>query len=378
MATDFFKLTDIDSDTLHDFEASHQDALDSLEHDLFLLEKDPQCPDVIDSIFRTMYSIQGICRMCAIEPFVEYTDILEEVFSELRSGQIIYTPHIQEALLLGFDKLRTDGEDIISMGEIDVAPLSLVKEAFKKLMQARGSDVDVVAAEIIKLIGGDAAENLPLSVHHDEEFSESVVVEQPDIDTDTDTDVDFKYFKMLGELTDEHSPFWQGRTKSHLKTCLGINQLLANPVDTRQLVAASYLHDIGMVFVPNSILQKNDKLNEVEVEKVHQHVVTGYEWIKRISGWQGAAQMVLQHHERVDGQGYPNNTQGSEICMGAKILALADTFYSVTNQRADRTYKRSLVRATAEINACVGSQFDADVVDAFNIMIREIYSKKEG
>jgi len=367
--TDYFKLEDNDEDILHDFSASHEDALESMEHDLFQLEKDPKSSEIINSIFRTMHTVKGNFRMLSIDPLVDYAHAMEEVFSLLRSSQIPFTPYVQESLLLGLDKLRTEVGTMMATGELQMSPLKKITNAYNKLVHVKISEVDIAAAEIIKLIAGDPTKHLPLSIHHEHSFSKPQILEEPD------TDSDLQYFKILSIRTDSHSPFWDGRSGTILKICLGMNQLLSQPADNRQLVTASLLHDVGMVFIPTEIMQKTVKLNTLEEKSLQEHVGYGYEWVKRMSGWQDAAQMVHQHHERMDGQGYPNNTPGEDICTGAKILAVADTFYAISNQRADRFYKRSLVRATAEINSCTGSQFDEEVVDAFNQVIRQRFTK---
>lgn len=369
MPEDIFTLTGIDDDTLQDFSISLHEALNSLEFDIGKLEKDPSDSETTTKIYSTMHSIKGNCIMCSILPFIDYSESIEEVVSQLRSGQIPFTHYIKEALLLGLDKFRSDTNSMLLSGSISTAPLKKIANTFKRLTQASQDDTNAIAAEIIKMISGSAAIHLPLSEKQIDNSPNQNTIQTPDSDDDV------KYFKELAMITDDNSPFWEGRSKKAVNVCLGINQMLANPIDSRQLMAASYLHDIGMAFVPYEILNKNAKLNSLEEKKVQLHVKHSYEWLKRIPGWADAAHMVLQHHERVDGTGYPNHTEGKGICTGAKILAVADTFYAVTNQRADRSFKRSLVRATSEINSCVGTQFDGEVVAAFSDMIQNMHAK---
>ena len=76
--------------------------------------------------------------------------------------------------------------------------------------------------------------------------------------------------------------------------------------------------------------------------------------------------MVHQHHERFDGEGYPNAIAGADIDLGASVIAVADAFYSLTHDRSDRGFKKSLRRSITEINKCNGTQFSPVVVEAFN------------
>lgn len=370
MSNEIFKLIDIDQDTLHDFITCLHESLAEIEHDLFTLEKDPHNEESIHNTFRALHMIKGNCRLCFMDPFAEYTHALEDVFSQLRSKQITFTPYIKEAILLALDKFRHDMDDIEHNGEVIINPLRKISSAFEKLTRAPAAEIEIQAAEIIRQLGGEAASHLPLSDTPGKSPTTQNVLHEFDMDAD------LEYFRELATLVDDNSSYWQDRSKKTANVCLGINQFLENPLDSRQLMAAAYLHDTGMAFTPHEIVHKQYKLNSIEEHKIHQHVMHSYEWLKRMPGWKEAAQMVLQHHERPDGLGYPNNTKGEDICVGAKVLALADTFYAITNKRADRSYKRSLLRAIAEINNCVNQQFDAEVVKAFNDLVRQIHSKK--
>ena len=82
--------------------------------------------------------------------------------------------------------------------------------------------------------------------------------------------------------------------------------------------------------------------------------------------------MVLAHHERFDGTGYPNGVVGHAIHPGGQMLSIVDTFCSITNERSDRTFKKSLLSAISEINANIETQFDPDMVHVFNEVVRRI------
>ena len=99
----------------------------------------------------------------------------------------------------------------------------------------------------------------------------------------------------------------------------------------------------------------------------------GMQLLNRIKGWSEAAEIVQQHHEKYDGTGYPEGLSQDQIHPGAMIIALADTFYEVTNQRIDRSYKKSLFNAISLINGESGCQFNSVFVDAFNEAVRQLY-----
>ncbi|MEO5656843.1 MAG: HD domain-containing phosphohydrolase [Nitrospiria bacterium] len=124
------------------------------------------------------------------------------------------------------------------------------------------------------------------------------------------------------------------------------------------------LHNIGNINVPEAIFTKAGKLTEDEWVSVRRHARFGYQIIQSIPYLQDAAQIVLQHHERYDGKGYPHQTAGDGIVLGARIFAVADTFEAMTSERPYRpaaTYQE----VCAELARCAGSQFDPLVVEAF-------------
>ncbi|MCW9017316.1 MAG: HD domain-containing protein, partial [Kangiellaceae bacterium] len=165
----------------------------------------------------------------------------------------------------------------------------------------------------------------------------------------------------------------QGRTDDSLKLCEALNQEAGNLVDAQQLRAAVYIHDIGMAFIPAKILNKEGKLSREELIVVKSHIQVGADLLSSIPGWQAASDMVQQHHERFDGSGYPKGLNGKQINPGAMILALADTYLAVTNERSDRSYKRNLFSAVTLINGESGGQFDPELVEVFNETIRKLY-----
>ena len=134
--------------------------------------------------------------------------------------------------------------------------------------------------------------------------------------------------------------------------------------ETERIVLAAALHDIGKIGVPDSVLLKEGALTDDEFEWIKKHPEFGWMAVRNVDGFQDASLMVLHHHERWDGGGYPGNLRGKDIPLGATIITVADSFDALTT---DRPYRkgRSPVDALAEIARCSGSQFHPDVVRAF-------------
>lgn len=136
-------------------------------------------------------------------------------------------------------------------------------------------------------------------------------------------------------------------------------------VEVSEIAAGGLLHDIGKRHIPAHILNKPGKLTEQEWHLVRQHPVTGYkELLHRNDLSDGQLMMVYQHHERLDGSGYPAGITGNDIHPWAKICAVADVFDAMT---CSRPYRRglSIVETYSHLHRLAGLRFDADIVESW-------------
>jgi HD-GYP domain-containing protein (c-di-GMP phosphodiesterase class II) len=125
-----------------------------------------------------------------------------------------------------------------------------------------------------------------------------------------------------------------------------------------------YLHDIGKIGVRDTVLLKPSRLTEEEFVEIRLHPVIGDNIIKPLGSFPNERLIVRHHHERFDGKGYPDGLGGTDIPRTARILAVADTYDSMTSTRP---YRQALSHATAieELKRCSGTQFDPAIVEAF-------------
>ena len=137
------------------------------------------------------------------------------------------------------------------------------------------------------------------------------------------------------------------------------------------------MHDVGKIGVPDAILLKPGKLTEEEWEFMRKHAAMGYKILAQVPYLRPAAKIVLAHHERWDGDGYPRRLKGEDIPLGARIFALADTYDAIIS---DRPYRAGQTpeAAFAEILRCAGSQFDPKVIEAFEAIFPEWQNEKPG
>jgi HD-GYP domain-containing protein (c-di-GMP phosphodiesterase class II) len=130
----------------------------------------------------------------------------------------------------------------------------------------------------------------------------------------------------------------------------------------RDLRYGSMLHDIGKIGVPDAILNKPGELTASEWSAIRQHPQIGAQMIERVEFLRPALPIILAHHERFDGGGYPRGLRGEAIPLGARIFQVADALDAIIS---DRPYRRqqSLEAALAEIRRHAGSQFDPAIVE---------------
>jgi len=148
-----------------------------------------------------------------------------------------------------------------------------------------------------------------------------------------------------------------------LATGLGLEMNLPDE-EIERIRIASLLHDLGKIAIPEHILDKPEKLSDTEWQAIGQHPRIGQVILEQASSLREAIPVVLHHHERFNGGGYPHGLRGSEIPLGARIVAVADAYHAMVH---DRPYSEALdhEQALEELRVNAGTQFDPRVVEVF-------------
>jgi response regulator RpfG family c-di-GMP phosphodiesterase len=171
--------------------------------------------------------------------------------------------------------------------------------------------------------------------------------------------------EALGSAIDLRDSPTAGHSRRVLFYSIKIAEAIGGMEDQLQTLGmGAWLHDIGKLAIPDGILLKPGALNEQERQIMQRHVELGYDLVKGIPFLADAAEIILAHHERHNGSGYPRGLPGEAIPMPARIFAVADSFDAMTS---DRPYRSALPVQTARsvIDAGRGELFDPEVVDAF-------------
>lgn len=351
-----------DRAALEEFAEALTDRAPEVEHDVAHLKKMPADREITASLFRSVHNIKGDAALCKFELGVAIAHPIETLLGLVREGKITFSAMLAEAILLAIDRLELATEALLANKSPANLELATLVQGLNALALEPSLQLDAACADLIEAVTG---------------FHPAI----PDISSKAPrpsslgagqktTNSDLQFFRSLALQFESRSPLFKGRTMRILRLALETNKARNDAVDPIQLEAAVYLHDLGMMLLPESIWLKIGKMSSQDKLILENHPGYAAGLLQRIPGWEAAAEMIAQHHEMPDGGGYPNGLIHADICSGAKILAIVDAFEAVMLKHIHRGKNRSVLRAVAEINAC-DNQFSPDWIGPFNAVIRK-------
>ncbi|TFB08402.1 PAS domain S-box protein [Candidatus Atribacteria bacterium MT.SAG.1] len=175
----------------------------------------------------------------------------------------------------------------------------------------------------------------------------------------------------LVKIIELRDPYTSGHQKRVSRLALAIaRELGLSEREVKLIKIAALVHDIGKTSIPAEILSKPDKLAEIEFSLIRTHSQTGYDILKNINFPWAVEEIVLQHHERIDGSGYPHKLKGDKILVEAKIMGVADVVEAMSSHRPYRP-ALGIDKALEEISQNRGILYDPEVVDVCLKLFRE-------
>lgn len=342
-----------------DFRDGLTDAAPRIERMVAELKRGTDNRATVADLFRAFHNLKGdasLCRMAFVVPLVHP---IESLLERLRASEIEFSSLLGEVILLALDRLELTIEALEDGRGTESLNLPALAQGLDGLVGLPAASIDAAASRLIESVTGfrPAAVNLP---------NRARAAAQRDA---LERNQDLRFFRSLALQFEARSSLFRGRTSRNLRMALDTNTAAGGRVDPVQLEAAVYMHDVGMMFLPEPLWLKVGKLTEDERRQLSAHPGWAAELLARMEGWQEAARIVLQHQEMPDGRGYPNGLTSEAICDGAKILALVDAFEAVMLKHRHRGQQRSVLRAIAEVNAS-DRQFDPTWIEPFNRVVR--------
>jgi putative nucleotidyltransferase with HDIG domain len=180
-----------------------------------------------------------------------------------------------------------------------------------------------------------------------------------------------EYTNALVKAVDAKDPFTKEHSQNVSARAVDIAVALGIPEGDVEIIKyAGLLHDVGKIAVGQDILVKKEPLTREEFELLKKHPVIGVNILKDIRFLEKEIPIILHHHERWDGKGYPHGLKGREIPLGARIMAVADAFDAMMSGRGYKD-KVSLSSVIEELKRGSGTQFAPEVVDAFVALLEK-------
>lgn len=371
MAVDKFRLISPvieDRPMFEEFAEAMVDRSAEIEQTIAKLRRTPDDRELAASLFRAVHNIKGDAGFCKMSFMVAAAQPIETILDRFRNGELIFSNLLAETILLAMDRLEQAVDGLLAGKNVAHLKLLTLVEELEKVCTSSPDKVDELCGRLIEQVTGfpPVITEVQGKPSKSKRSPESNTVQ---LSCDSQSS-DLAFFHSLALQYESRSPLFKGRTARVLRLAQDTNAANGSIVNPVQLEAAVYMHDLGMMFVPESVWLKVERFSQEDKNILQSHPGYGAGLLERMLGWSEAAEMVAQHHEMVDGKGYPKGLVGEDICDGAKILSIVDAFEAVMLKHSHRGETRSVVRAVAEVNAST-QQFAPEWIGPFNEVIRK-------
>jgi len=377
-----FKHEDLDEDILSDLLEEINELYEASEQTLIELELKPEDKELQRALFRSVHTIKGDLGLVSFTPLIPVLQHAEDLLDYLRKGQINYTSNMSDLVLLTMDRVKLFVQSCMTNGYAEYDE-KLFAQLVKQITRITPDNVDQhekLLAEAVLLLDPS------LDLHQgDSTAVVNEVVAAPAVSMATtgipksisnEKRTDIVFFRELMKPIEKRSMYWEGRGDRIAKLAAYINKVAGSPIDEDQLAVACYMHDFGMAFMPIEVLHKQGQLNDQEFNLMRSHVYKSARLLEHLNQWNEARKIVMQHHERIDGSGYPLGIKEQDICDGAMLLAILDTFDAITHARAHENHlQRPKKKAVIEINRIAKGQFSNKWMQAFNSGMAALLTK---
>ncbi|MFT6261109.1 MAG: HD-GYP domain-containing protein (c-di-GMP phosphodiesterase class II) [Bermanella sp.] len=360
--------SDFDPEIISDLKDELNEKRQNCNDHLLRLEEEPEHKDTVAKLFRDVHTVKGDLGIMGIYQYLPLLQSVEDLMDNLRKGQKSLTPALGDVLLLSLDLAFTQLELFLNNkdGDFDSISYNKLAKMITKLARLEGNEAEQQTLAIVQTLAPETAPSKEEDARQTEAYF-----------TEEEINEEVAFFLQLSLLIDQRSPYGSGRTQRLFELAMTMNQLAGNPIKTSQLQAAIYLHDLGMAFMPKAMMNKVSELTQHDWKWVETHVSIIHQLISPFEIWNDASEIILQHHERINGSGYPSNLTEKDICEGAKLLAIVDSFEAITQTRAYQdVQQRPMMRAIMEINQHSGTIYCPKWVEHFNQAVKRLHVKK--
>lgn len=330
-----FKHEELEDDILHDLIEEINELYEASEQTLIELELTPDDNELQRALFRSVHTIKGDLGLVQFTPMINILQHLEDLLDLLRKGEIKYTSNMSDLVLLLMDKVKVFVESCMKIGQAEF-DANLNDGVIKIISQIDASNQarhETLLAKAVNLI--DPSRQL---LQDDDEAADAPVnLARTGIpkNLSPEQQVDLLFFRELMKPIEKRTGYAEGRGDRIARLAFYINELSDRPVDEAQLAVGCYVHDFGMSFMPVEVINKSEQLTNLEQNLLRSHVYKSARLLENLSLWDDARKIVMQHHEFIDGSGYPLGLKNEQICEGAKLLAILDKYDELINPKSN-------------------------------------------
>ena len=318
-----------EADILHDLMEEINELYEASEQTLIELEIKPDYNELQRALFRQLHTIKGDLGLVGFAPMLPLMQHVEDLLDMLRKGQIMYTSNMSDVVLQSMDQVKQFVKMCIQDGktEYDDELLHNVIILIKDIAPNQNAENEVILAQAAATLQGQSPQaNTKLSI--DALNQASLTKSGIPKDLAPLLKADMLFFRELMQPIEKRVLALQGRGDRIAQMAHLINTYAGLPIPPEQLSVACYMHDFGMAFMPPSLVNQA-QLSDQEQQLMKSHVYKSGRFLEHMDAWNEARKIIMQHHERCDGSGYPMGLNADEICTGAKLLGLLDTYYDL-------------------------------------------------
>ena len=350
-----FITENLDSDIVHELLEEFSENMSSAENQIIDLELHPDDSETLNALFRNIHSVKGNLGMAKFLPLVPVLQELEDVLSLLRQGELVFTSKIGDLSLLLLDHVQQFLNDSISSDSVlyDAQLYENVGIEINKI--SKFTDTDQQIAKAISLLNPNFNYQMSLDSQAQKvEFHHNISEQYPEL----------SFFFQLMPVIESRLPMWTGRTSRLLSLAQRMFEISKPDFEFEQLAAAIYAHDIAMSFLPLKLLTHAQPMTNEEYKQVKSHVFACGFLMAQSDHWKVAARILNEHHEWVNGKGYPEGLTEANIHPGAQCLSVIHAYEAITHGHYYHSnYQRPVKQAFNELSKLSNEQFSTHWVE---------------
>lgn len=369
-----FTPEEIESDILNDLIEEINELYEASEQTLIELELRPEDKELQRALFRSVHTIKGDLGLVGFAPLIPLLQHAEDLLDFLRKGQIKYSSTMSDLVLLTMDRVKVFVQAVMNDGKAlyDETLHQQLVLAIKRIQPHNQAEHEKLLNDAVLLLNPALDSAAPVEDKPPATLANTGIPKA----LSAEKQLDVLFFRELMQTIEHRSNYWTGRGDRIAKLAIYINQLAGTLIAEDQLVVACYVHDFGMAFMPLKLLHKKGAYSEQEFNLMRSHVYKSARLLEHLDQWDEARKMVMQHHERIDGSGYPLGLKDDAICDGAKLIAILDTYDAMTHSRVHNEETRlSKKQAVVAINRAPEGHYSPFWLRWFNQAMSNILVK---